>query len=82
MKNSGYFHACLCACAKRINIFIKNMMASLKVPSTALQQFFSQSKYYMYDFLSEKSLRLAIFYDIGGPFNLAIQVLFTRVSNI
>jgi len=34
----------------------------------------------MYDFLSEKSLRLAIFYGIGGTFNLAIWVLFTRAS--
>ena len=36
----------------------------------------------MYDFLSEKSLRLAIFYDIGGTFILAIWILFTRASKI
>jgi hypothetical protein len=34
----------------------------------------------MYDFLSEKSLRLAIFYGIGETFNLAIWILFTRAS--
>jgi len=49
-------------------------MASLKVPSTALQRFFSHSRYYMYDFLSEKTLRLAKFYGIGGTFNLAIEI--------
>jgi len=36
----------------------------------------------MYDFLSEKSLRLAKFYGIGGTFILAIWILFTRASNL
>jgi len=45
-------------------------MAKSKVPSTALQQFFSHSIYYMYNFLSEKSLRL-----VYGTFNLAIWIL-------
>jgi hypothetical protein len=34
----------------------------------------------MYNFLSEKQLRLAKFYSIGGTFNLAILILFTRAS--
>jgi len=34
----------------------------------------------MYDFLSEKPLRLAKFYGMGGTFNLAILILFTRAS--
>ena len=42
-------------------------MASLKVPSTALQQFFIRSTYYMYAFAYEKLLRL-----VYGTFNLAI----------
>ena len=45
--------------------------------STASQQFLSHARYDLYDFLSEKSLRLAIFYGIGGTFNLAIRLLFT-----
>jgi hypothetical protein len=36
----------------------------------------------MYDFLSEKSLRLAIFYGIGGTFILAIRILFARASDL
>jgi len=36
----------------------------------------------MYDFLPEKSLRLAIFYGIGGIFILAIWILFTRASTV
>jgi hypothetical protein len=35
----------------------------------------------MYDFLPEKSLRLAKFYGIGETFILAIWILFTRASN-
>jgi len=34
----------------------------------------------MYYFNPEKPLRLAKFYGIGGIFNLAIQVLFTKPS--
>ena len=48
------------------------MMASSKLPPTALQWFFSYSIYYMYYFEAEKPLRLAKFYEIGGTFNLAI----------
>jgi hypothetical protein len=48
------------------------MMALLKVPSAALQQFFSHSRYDLYNFLPEKSLRLAKFYGIGGIFNLTM----------
>ncbi len=58
------------------------MMASLKVPSTALVWFFSHSRYYMYDFEPEKPLRLAKFYGIGKTFNLAICALFTTLSKI
>jgi len=36
----------------------------------------------MYDFLSEKSRRLAIFYGIGGIFNLALWILFTKALMI
>jgi predicted phosphodiesterase len=36
----------------------------------------------MYYFNPEKPLRLAKFYGIGGIFNLAIQILFTRVSKL
>jgi hypothetical protein len=44
------------------------MMASPKLPSTALYLFFSQSIYDLYDFMSEKQLRLAY-----ETFNCAIQ---------
>ncbi len=43
------------------------MMASYKVPSTALQRFFRNSAYYMYCLVSEKPLRL-----VYGTFYLAI----------
>jgi len=45
-------------------------MASLKAPSTALQQFFRHSIYDLYDFEPEKPLRL-----VYGTFNLAILLL-------
>ena len=47
-------------------------MASLKVPSTALQRFFRHSRYDLYNFEPEKPLRLAKFYGIGETFNLTI----------
>jgi hypothetical protein len=36
----------------------------------------------MYYFNPEKPLRLAKFYGIDGIFNLAIRILFTRVSRL
>jgi len=51
------------------------MMASLKVPSTALSLFFRHSRYDLYNFEPEKQLRL-----VSETFNLAILILFTELS--
>ncbi len=42
-------------------------MASLKAPSTSLQQFYIRSEYYMHAVANEKLLRL-----VYGTFNLAL----------
>jgi len=48
------------------------MMAMLKIPSTALYQFFSHSIYDLYYFLSEKLLHLAY-----ETFNIAIVLFYS-----
>jgi len=52
------------------------MMASQKIPSTALQRFFRHSRYFKYDFESEKPLRLV--YEL---FSLAIKATFCGTKN-
>ncbi len=63
----------------RLAVVMRNMhslMASSKVPSTALSCFSRRSAYLMYCFAPEKTRRL-----VYGPFYLAINVTFYEFIN-